>query len=223
MTAKKQTAQRRRRKDPRRELTRASLIEAAESLFSERGIDAVSMREIGAAIGASNTNVVGYHFGGKEALVEAVIHNRLPDFEQRREQLLREAGQHAGGATLEGLLTALWLPLLEQTDAQGRHSYAGFLGALSRSGLGWLRVAMSEDYPVTSELADRIRDALPLPLQPRFFERLKISTAMVTSVLRIIDLEEGISRERRELLFADALRMVRVALLAPDHQDARAP
>ncbi len=213
--AEKKQAGRRRRKDPRRELTRGSLIEAAESLFSERGIDAVSMREIGAAIGAANTNVVGYHFGGKEALVEAVIHHRLPAFEQRREQLLRAARQRPGGPSLEELLIALWMPLLEQTDARGRHSYAGFLGALSRSGLGWLRVAMSEEYPVTGELAEEIRAALPESLRPLFFERMRINAAMVNSVLRIIDLEQDITDERREFLFTDTIRMSCAALLAP--------
>ena len=36
------------RKDPRKAATRAAIIEAAEPLFAESGIDAVSLRQIGA-------------------------------------------------------------------------------------------------------------------------------------------------------------------------------
>ena len=77
----------RRRSDSRREVTTLAIIEAAESLFAQQGVDAVSLRQIGSAIGARNTAVVLYHFGDKEALIEAILGHRLPSFERRRAEL----------------------------------------------------------------------------------------------------------------------------------------
>ena len=67
------------------------LIETAERLFAERGVNAVSLREIGAEAGQRNTGAVRYHFGTKEALVNAV-------FEHRMTPINEPSAGHAGGA-----------------------------------------------------------------------------------------------------------------------------
>src|SRR5262245_52289342 len=65
------TARRKRnRNDPRHDATRNALLDTAEAMFAESGISAVSLRQIGIAIGSANANVVGYYFGDKEALIE---------------------------------------------------------------------------------------------------------------------------------------------------------
>ncbi|HSG93701.1 MAG TPA: TetR/AcrR family transcriptional regulator [Methylotenera sp.] len=54
-----------------REKLRASILDAARHLFVERGIDAVSMREIAKRINYSATTLY-HHFADKEALLQAV-------------------------------------------------------------------------------------------------------------------------------------------------------
>ena len=54
-----------------REKLRASILDAARTLFVERGIDAVSMREIAKKINYSATTLY-HHFADKEALLQAV-------------------------------------------------------------------------------------------------------------------------------------------------------
>lgn len=54
-----------------RETLRASIIDAARSLFVERGIEAVSMREIARKINYSATTLY-HHFADKDALLQAV-------------------------------------------------------------------------------------------------------------------------------------------------------
>ena len=54
-----------------REKLRASILDAARTLFVERGIDAVSMREIAKKINYSATTLYN-HFADKEALLQAV-------------------------------------------------------------------------------------------------------------------------------------------------------
>ena len=49
--------------------TPTQLLDVAERLFAERGIDNVSIREIVRASGQSNLSAAHYHFGTREALV----------------------------------------------------------------------------------------------------------------------------------------------------------
>jgi AcrR family transcriptional regulator len=61
------------------------LIEVAERLFAERGLDGVSLRQIATEAGTSNNSAVRYHFGSKDALIATIIEYRLPRIIQRRE------------------------------------------------------------------------------------------------------------------------------------------
>ena len=53
--------------------TRLALLRAAERLCAERGVDAVSMREIAAAAGQANHSAVLYHFNDKRELINAML------------------------------------------------------------------------------------------------------------------------------------------------------
>ncbi|NDZ80673.1 helix-turn-helix transcriptional regulator [Streptomyces sp. SID10853] len=57
--------------DPRAN-TRGLPIDAAERLFAERGIDAVSLRTVGAEAGQRNTSAAQDHFGSRQALLDAI-------------------------------------------------------------------------------------------------------------------------------------------------------
>ncbi len=52
--------------------SRAAILDAAESLFAERGFEAITMAQIGAAAGVSR-GTPGYFFGTKEALYRVVV------------------------------------------------------------------------------------------------------------------------------------------------------
>jgi len=185
----------------------------AESLFAERGIDGVSLRQIGAAIGSANTSVVAYHFGSKEALVEAIFHYRLPGIESRRRELLAEARWEGCDTTVSHLLRALWLPLFEQVNSEGRHSYAGFMAAFMHSGMGDVRLAVNRDYPTATELGACIERAMPAATRARFDSRVLMITVMITSALKIIDEARG--PVDASAMFDDTLEMATAALLAP--------
>ncbi|WP_182909025.1 helix-turn-helix domain-containing protein [Microbispora sp. H13382] len=72
------------------ETTVRRLVDAAERLFAERGIDAVSLREINAAAGQRNSSALQYHFGDRAGLLKAVLAKHRPEIEARRHQLLDE-------------------------------------------------------------------------------------------------------------------------------------
>ena len=70
--------------DPRGESTRMRILDSAEHLFSERGVNGASLRTIVAHAGV-NTAAVHYHFGSKNGLLEAVFARRtVPIAEERR-------------------------------------------------------------------------------------------------------------------------------------------
>lgn len=200
------------RKDPRKEATRQAIIEAAETLFAQQGIDGVSLRQIGSAIGSSNTSVVAYHFGDKESLLEAIFHYRLPAIDARRQSLLQQAIDNGVAEDPLQLLRALWLPLFEQTNDAGQHSYAGFMSVLMFSTLGGIRLTLNTDYPTAIELAERMQ-ALMTPAQRALFDsRVLMSTVMVTGTLKMIDQPDTAMNGQR--LFEDTLRMACAALFA---------
>jgi AcrR family transcriptional regulator len=63
-------AKRTRRTQERAETTRATLIEAGKLLFSERGFDAVSVRDLENEAGVKR-NILAYHFEDKDTLWKA--------------------------------------------------------------------------------------------------------------------------------------------------------
>jgi AcrR family transcriptional regulator len=87
-----------------------ALIRAAEQLFAERGSDAVSLRDIVAAAGATNASAVQYHFGDRKGLVRAILAKHEVDIERRRHELLDEY-EARGEADIRALAAALVHPL----------------------------------------------------------------------------------------------------------------
>jgi len=202
------------RKDPRAASTQAALIETAEALFAEHGIAGVSLRQLGQAIGSANTNVVTYHFGSKDELVEKVIRHRLAIVEARRAELLADLPGNGEAASPAELLDVVFRPFLEQTNAQGKHSYVAFIASLLRSGRMALRSAVSSDYPVTQQLTQRLQQHFELGRERVFAARMESLTQLVFGYLQHID-REGLTGTAAEEHFADCLRVVEAALAAP--------
>ncbi len=201
------------RRNSRRDATRLAIIETAESLFAEEGIDGVSLRQIGTATGARNPAVVAYHFGDKEALIEAILAHRLPHLERRRAVLARGLSQqHAG---MEEVLRAIWLPIFEQTNDEGRRSYAAFLASLGRSKWGWVWSGADRNLPVTMQLANKVRQLMPQAARAQYWERIVASTALITTSIATLDRRKVRDRQAEQALFDDAMRMAAAALAAP--------
>lgn len=70
--------------------TRGRLLAAAERLFAERGVDAVSLREISRESGAKNAIALQYHFDDRAGVVQAIVDKHLRDVDARRHAILDE-------------------------------------------------------------------------------------------------------------------------------------
>ncbi|HEX7097201.1 MAG TPA: TetR/AcrR family transcriptional regulator [Acidimicrobiales bacterium] len=106
------------------------LIATAERLFAERGIEAVSLRDITNACGA-NSAAIHYHFGSKDQLLRAILEHRAAELAKRRDAYLL-AIERSRRPTLRQVVEALVLPTAElvSEDTHGGRYYVGFLAAV---------------------------------------------------------------------------------------------
>ena len=63
--------------------TQEKILDAAETLFIEKGFAATSLRAI-ANLAAVNLAATHYHFGSKEGLLSAAIHRRIEPINELR-------------------------------------------------------------------------------------------------------------------------------------------
>ncbi len=99
---------------------RERILDAAEKLFAKRGFYGVSLRDITQAAGV-DVALVGYHFGGKRALFDAVFGRRAEVLNRERLELLNEIRLQArpGTPSLEAIVHAFTYPLLERSARGG--------------------------------------------------------------------------------------------------------
>jgi AcrR family transcriptional regulator len=117
--------------DQRSEGTREKLVEAARQLFAERGVEAVSLREITRAAGQANVNALQYHFGDRENLLMAVLDSHHREVEARRHALLDEI-EARDTHDLRDLGVALVRPAAAMLQLEGGREYLRILGEMIR-------------------------------------------------------------------------------------------
>jgi len=111
-------------KPERGDETRDLILTTAERLFAERGIAAVSNRQISEAAGQANHFAVGYHFGTKTELVLAIVRRHAALTAQRHAELLATA---VGSSDLRDWVSCLVRPQTDYLAALGNPTwYARF-------------------------------------------------------------------------------------------------
>jgi AcrR family transcriptional regulator len=112
-----------RRGSQRGEEARRTIVETAERMYAERGLNGVSLREIGAAAGQLNTGAARYHFGSKLGLINAVFELRMAPINADRERLLDEIEADDAVGDLRRLAVAFALPLAGALGTRERPSW----------------------------------------------------------------------------------------------------
>jgi len=93
--------------------TKTRILDVAEDLFAEQGLDRVSIRDITEAA-AVNLAAVSYHFGGKFELIAEVFERRLRPVNDARLVALDRAEKELGlKLKVEEILTAFIQPAIE--------------------------------------------------------------------------------------------------------------
>jgi AcrR family transcriptional regulator len=83
--------------------TRERILEVAQRLFAERGLEATSVRDITSEAGC-NVAAVNYHFGGKESLYVEAFRAMLGPLRDQRMAMIDELMARAPAPTLEEYL-----------------------------------------------------------------------------------------------------------------------
>ena len=216
--------------------TAEQVVAAAERLFAERGVEAVSLREVAKATTSRNTAVAHYHFGGKEGLVRAIVARRAPALNSRRAGLLAAARARAAAQGCRGrpdpaedLIRVLIVPLIEELDRGGY--YVGFLARLAaeRHRAPW--VAELDDSSTASfrEVSALLARQLPGLDRRRFRHRRDLLIQLVIGALAARGNAEasgepglGSRADFTEDLLEAAIGLM-LAPTGPDHQDPRHP
>jgi AcrR family transcriptional regulator len=98
--------------------TRARLMEAAETLFGERGLHGVTLKEINAAAGQRNESALHYHFGSRAGLIDAVLGQRVKVIDARRVEKLDALMAAGREHDLRAVLRATFEPITELLDSE---------------------------------------------------------------------------------------------------------
>jgi len=145
--------------------TRTRILDAAEELFMQHGFEGTSMRTLTSKAGV-NLAAVNYHFGSKDALIEAVFRRRLDPINAARiAELDRLEGAAGGGspgadAIIRAFLRAS-LVMVEDVKGGGRN-FSRLLGRAYTEPSKPVRALIGQLYaPTMSRYKSAFERALP--------------------------------------------------------------
>ncbi|MCP5521620.1 MAG: TetR/AcrR family transcriptional regulator [Verrucomicrobiales bacterium] len=101
--------------------TKEAILDAAEAVFAEMGFARASIRQIVAAAGV-NLAAIHYHFGSKDALIEAVFTRCIGPINARRLELLEalEAEHAKGPLPVAAVMEAFLEPMQEMRESKAK-------------------------------------------------------------------------------------------------------
>ncbi|NIZ89711.1 TetR family transcriptional regulator [Kineosporiaceae bacterium B12] len=167
---------------PRGQATREAILDAAERLFAEHGVDNVSHRQISAAAGQGNNAAVTYHFGAAADLVQAVVARHAGAVEELRALHLARV---QGSTELRDWVDGLVRPTAQHLQQLGNPTWYARLSAQLAADprRHALVVETAMRSPSLRGIVDGLQTCLPdLPAAARA-ERSDMVRLLVTHVL----------------------------------------
>ena len=120
-------------------ITRTKILDAAEQVFADKGINGASLREI-MIVAEVNIAAVNYYFGSKADLLKAVVSRRSALINGARVTLLEEnIAKNNGISTIDGWLRAFIAPFVE-AEGSADPGWRNFMRVLN-----WVATAQGHD------------------------------------------------------------------------------
>lgn len=140
--------------------TRELILTAAERLFAEHGVFAVSNRQVSEAAGQGNNTAVGYHFGTKADLVRAIARKHLAPIEEIRQRLVVSLG---ASPDVRDWVTCLVRPVTEHLEAVGSPTWFARFGAqvMTDPSLRAIMIEETKSSPSLGRILDGLNQCLP--------------------------------------------------------------
>jgi AcrR family transcriptional regulator len=166
---------------PRASATRESILTAAERLFAEYGVIAVSNRQISEAAGQGNNTAVGYHFGTKADLVRAIVRKHAQPIEAARLRMITETGD---STDLRDWIACLVRPTTAHLDELGSPTWYARCIAQVMTDPALREIAISESLtaPSLQQAVDGLQRCLPELPAPVRAERDEMARHLILQV-----------------------------------------
>jgi AcrR family transcriptional regulator len=152
--------------------TQEAILSAAERLYAEHGMFAVSNRQVSEAAGQGNNAAVGYHFGTKADLVLAIEQKHREPIEALREEMVAELGVHMGHtAAMRDWVGCLVRPLTEHLAALGNPTWYARFAAQAMTDPAYYNIVVKDalSSPSLIQVIDGVNRCLPnLPTDVRY-------------------------------------------------------
>ena len=181
--------------------TQERILDAAEALFSRQGISATSLRSI-TKRASVNAAAIHYHFGSKQALVSALLSERVaPLSEARLEHLGRLERQYRTGAIpADRIVDAYVAPLLTggRELRLGLARFGGFVTWLRREGDHDAQRLARHVFDVNERFAAALCRGRALELEEAR-DRMNFATGSIVQFLRQEGEGEGAVRSPEDL------------------------
>lgn len=170
--------------------TKERLLDAAELLMAEHGIEGAELNEIHRLAGQRNRSAVAYHFGDRDGLLLAIGARRRAVANATRNRALDRL-EREGEFTVRALVDAMVRPLaVHLADAQQRAYLVVLAEAATRLGSAALLTADRADVDSMHRLGEHLLALLsgPAPARRRAIGRaVLITPQLVADIAREID------------------------------------
>ncbi len=163
-----------------------ALINAAERLIAQQGVENVSLLDIAKAAGQANKSAVQYHFGSKENLLKAIFEVRLEYINDRRTEMLNSL-EESNSVTIVNLLKVIICPPLEMVGDDGIHYYAQFAMQLVDSQYAQAVWFGQANFQGTIKIRAMLSELTPHLSREEFELRMLFIRELTFGAIRIID------------------------------------
>jgi AcrR family transcriptional regulator len=202
--------------------TRELFIQAAQELYAERSIDAVSLNEITVAAGQKNRNALQYHFGSRDGLLQAIIDKHAEAVHELRCAVMEQAHKSDWSAA-EASARVLVMPLTEYIvdNPEGIH-YVKILSQLAAINSEILNPTNSSELSFRREpelgklLTKAVSHLHPVEAQRRLFLIVSITFHSIADIVRAAatGTENSIFQDRAQM-FEQVVNAIESLLSAP--------
>jgi AcrR family transcriptional regulator len=175
-----------RRAEVRSASARDRIMDTAERLMGERGYAAVSIREVSAAAQVQLSSI-GYHFGSKERLLEAIFERRASALNSERTALLDdlEARAAANAPPLEQILSAFCDPAFALARQYGGAKFLRLQQLLFAEDGALARRIKAKHYdPMSRRMVHLLGRALPQLSKELIYLRFNFLVGALFGILR---------------------------------------
>ncbi|MAM87434.1 MAG: TetR family transcriptional regulator [unclassified Hahellaceae] len=159
------------------------ILDAAEMLFAERGFAETSLRQITSKAGV-NLAAVNYHFGSKNALIQAVFARFFNPITRNLRERLSEIDAKDSDTMLEQLLQVVTRSILQTQNRRNANGLAVFmrlLGLAYTQSQGHLRRFLEQNYSLEfREFMQLLKKATPHLSSVERFWRLQFMLGATT-------------------------------------------